>query len=457
MRNLHRLLFAPLISAIIISGCSASSGEKDEKTAKTEVQKETADTEQASGNAEELSALDSPPLPKTLEEIITYPEGSFSSDDLSIDTAEVEAALDAVPEVPEDASDEELKEIFGYLYSQFKKEYQDPRAIMESATEVKGPDSESSSSQESQASFNVEIVLDSSGSMANKLGSKTRMELAKESIKKFASSLPEEANISLRVYGHKGTGSDSDKKMSCSSNELVYSPQPYNEGGLDSALDQFNPAGWTPLAQSLIEAQKDLAQFEGQDNKNMVYVVSDGIETCDGNPIEAAKDLKDSGVAPVVNIIGFDVKGKDQKQLEEVAKAAGGTYQNVTSQQQLQDQLDKAVEESMKWRTWYYEERTKYQKDFNYQKLDIRSIKNEWVKNHNIEKSKITMSLSQIKQNGKITDEQLSQITDFRDEYYKRQREVIDELTKVLIDVNEADKENIRKQLDELYEKNVSN
>jgi Ca-activated chloride channel homolog len=456
MRNLTRILFAPLMIAIIISGCSASGGEDDKQVQKEEVQKEKADAGQAAGNAGGSSELDSPPLPESLEEIFSYPKGSFSSEDLSIDTADIEAALNAVPEVPKDASEEELKEIFGYLYSLYKMEYQDPRAIMESASEVKGPDSEGNS-QESPASFNVEIVLDSSGSMANKLGSKTRMELAKDSIKDFASSLPEEANISLRVYGHKGTGADSDKKMSCSSNELVYSPQPYNEGQLDSALDKFNPAGWTPLAQSLIEAQKDLAQFEGQDNKNMVYVVSDGIETCDGNPVEAAKNLKDSGVAPVVNIIGFDVKGKDQKQLEEVAKAAGGTYQNVTSQQQLQDELNKAVEESLKWRTWYYEERTKSLEDFNNQKLDIRSIKNDWVKNHNIEKAKITTSLSQIKQNGSITDEQLSQLTDFRDAYYKGQRDVIDDLAKVLIDAKQSDLENTRKQIDQLYEKNVSN
>ncbi|OXT14854.1 amino acid dehydrogenase [Bacillus sp. OG2] len=456
MRKLSRILFAPLLIGSIISGCSASGGEDDKQVQKQEVKKEKADADQAVGNADNPSKLESPPLPVSLEEIFSYPEGSFSSEDLSIDTSDTEAALNAVPAVPEDASDEEIKELFGYLYSLYKMEYQDPRAIMESASEVEGPESEGGS-QESPASFNVEIVLDASGSMANKLGSKTRMELAKESIKEFASSLPEEANISLRVYGHKGTGSDSDKKMSCSSNELVYPPQPYNEGELNSALDKFNPAGWTPLAQSLIEAQKDLAQFEGQDNKNMVYVVSDGIETCDGNPVEAAKDLKDSGVAPVVNIIGFDVKGKDQQQLEEVAKAAGGTYQNVTSQQQLQNELNKAVEESLKWRTWYYEERMNSLEDFNTQKLDIRSIKNDWVKNHNIEKAKITTSLSQIKQKGKITDEQLSQLTDFRDDYYKSQRQVIDDLANVLIDAKQSDMESIRQQIDELYEKNVSN
>ena len=38
-----------------------------------------------------------------------------------------------------------------------------------------------------------------------------KMDLAKNAINKYASGLPQDSVISLRVYGHKGTGSDSDK------------------------------------------------------------------------------------------------------------------------------------------------------------------------------------------------------------------------------------------------------
>ncbi|SIB65223.1 Uncharacterised protein [Mycobacteroides abscessus subsp. abscessus] len=114
MRKLSRILFAPLLIGSIISGCSASGGEDDKQVQKQEVKKEKADADQAVGNADNPSKLESPPLPVSLEEIFSYPEGSFSSEDLSIDTSDTEAALNAVPAVPEDASDEEIKELFGY-------------------------------------------------------------------------------------------------------------------------------------------------------------------------------------------------------------------------------------------------------------------------------------------------------------------------------------------------------
>lgn len=67
-------------------------------------------------------------------------------------------------------------------------------------------------------------------------------------------------------------------------------------------------------------------------NPNIVYVVSDGIETCDDDPIKATEELKNSSIAPIVHVIGFDLSSKDPKQLEEIAKAAGGTYTNVKNQ-----------------------------------------------------------------------------------------------------------------------------
>ena len=57
----------------------------------------------------------------------------------------------------------------------------------------------------------IAIILDASGSMKNVQGGKILMEIAKESIQEFASNLPDHAHISLRIYGHKGTGSDQDK------------------------------------------------------------------------------------------------------------------------------------------------------------------------------------------------------------------------------------------------------
>ncbi|WP_029191178.1 hypothetical protein [Ornithinibacillus scapharcae] len=54
------------------------------------------------------------------------------------------------------------------------------------------------------------------------IGDKTMMQIAKESIKDFLEQVPEEANVSLRVYDHKGSSSNSDKELSCSTIEQLY-------------------------------------------------------------------------------------------------------------------------------------------------------------------------------------------------------------------------------------------
>src|SRR5690606_25194003 len=130
----------------------------------------------------------------------------------------------------------------------------------------------------------------------------------------------------------------------CSSSELVYPLAPYDQSTFQSSLDKTQPAGWTPIQLALNEAQKDLAPFKGDANTNIVYLVSDGISTCDDDPVGAAKSLYNSDITPIVNVIGFNIDHEGQKQLKEVAKATEGTYQDVQNAESLQKELDQATE-----------------------------------------------------------------------------------------------------------------
>ena len=177
---------------------------------------------------------------------------------------------------------------------------------------------------------NVSILLDASGSMAQKVGGKTKMELAKEAINEFLSSMPEGAQVSLRVYGHEGSNADSDKKISCDSTEVVYDLKAYDKSAFSNSLDSFKPTGWTPIAKAITEAKSDFEKA-GNEGQNIIYIVSDGVETCDGDPVKAAKELHDSNIAAVVNVIGFNVDSAGQKQLISVAQAGGGKYETVNS------------------------------------------------------------------------------------------------------------------------------
>src|SRR5699024_4008431 len=77
--------------------------------------------------------------------------------------------------------------------------------------------------------INVLIVLDLSGSMKKELDGESMISIARKAVLDFISGLPDGANVGLRVYGHVGSGKDTDKAYSCSSSELIYDVQPYDK------------------------------------------------------------------------------------------------------------------------------------------------------------------------------------------------------------------------------------
>lgn len=164
-------------------------------------------------------------------------------------------------------------------------------------------------------------------------GNRTRMEAAKEAVLEFAEQIPEEATISMRVYGHKGSGSKVDKDLSCSSTENLYNGT-FDKGEFQKSLQSVQPAGWTPIGLVLEKVKEDIpANVEDV----IVYVVSDGIETCDGDPVNAAKKLASDNIETVVNIIGFDVDDEGQRLLKEVASAGNGEFTYVSSERDLKE------------------------------------------------------------------------------------------------------------------------
>ncbi|QKG83173.1 hypothetical protein GXN76_00980 [Kroppenstedtia pulmonis] len=74
--------------------------------------------------------------------------------------------------------------------------------------------------------------------------------------------------------------------------------------------------------------------------KSVVYIVSDGVETCGGDPVKEAKDLHQSEIEAVVNIIGFDLNEAEEESLKKVAKAGGGSYKAAENQADMEDYFD---------------------------------------------------------------------------------------------------------------------
>jgi len=183
--------------------------------------------------------------------------------------------------------------------------------------------------------LNIVIALDASGSMNGKVAGGQKMEIAKQAINNFVDTLPERANVGLIVYGHKGSNSESQKQESCAGVEPVYQIGKLNKGEFLRVVNSFNPTGWTPLASAIAKSGEALNGQTSETSTNLVYVVSDGIETCGGNPVQSAKNLNQSNIKAVVNIIGFDVDNAAQTQLKQAASAGGGQYFDAKNSDEL--------------------------------------------------------------------------------------------------------------------------
>ncbi|MDD0821052.1 VWA domain-containing protein [Bacillus cereus] len=202
-------------------------------------------------------------------------------------------------------------------------------------------------------SLNVEILLDASGSMAGKVNGEVKMEAAKKAIYNYLDKIPDNANVMLRVYGHKGSNNENDKSLSCESSEVMYPLQPYKKEQFNAVLSKFGPKGWTPLASAIESVNDDFKEYTGEENLNVVYIVSDGEETCGGDPVNAAKNLNQSSTHAVVNIIGFDVKNSEQQQLKNTAEAGKGNYATVSTADELYQTLNTEYEKLYKeWENW---------------------------------------------------------------------------------------------------------
>lgn len=207
--------------------------------------------------------------------------------------------------------------------------------------------------------INILFILDASGSMAESISGGVKMDLAKQSLKKYAESLPAGTNVGLMVYGHKGSNNAKDKAVSCAGIETIYPMGEMNKSVFEAAFSKFSPTGWTVIGGALRKSVDLFAGREGQNNH--VIVISDGIETCGSDPAGAAKELKNLSINPQIDVIGLAVDAAARTQLEEVAKIGGGTYKPANSALELEDALKKTIEAARQSLVCSFKTSTAYQ------------------------------------------------------------------------------------------------
>ena len=99
----------------------------------------------------------------------------------------------------------------------------------------------------------------------------------------------------------------------------------------------------TPLAESIRQAMDDFVFDPARINS--IVMLSDGIETCGGDPCGLVEELKAQGINFTMHVIGLDVDEPTREQLMCIAGAGEGTYHDAQSEQELDQALEKIQEE----------------------------------------------------------------------------------------------------------------
>jgi von Willebrand factor type A domain/Squalene-hopene cyclase C-terminal domain len=191
--------------------------------------------------------------------------------------------------------------------------------------------------EQAAARRNIEILLDASGSMKLPLGKSTRIATARQVLQDVLAKIPDDFNVGLRVYARRYS---SRQKETCTDTELLRPIQKLDRQQLLSAVKQVVPRGETPLVYSILQGPADLKAVGG----GSVIVVTDGEETCGGDPVTAAQQLKDAGMPITLNIVGFTLTGKKvEQQLTQLAEATGGHYCGAENGEALTRALTRAA------------------------------------------------------------------------------------------------------------------
>ncbi|MDH3213117.1 MAG: VWA domain-containing protein [Myxococcales bacterium] len=184
----------------------------------------------------------------------------------------------------------------------------------------------------------VEIVVDASNSMWGRMQGRPKISVAQEILQDSLDWLPNDLRVALRVYGHQHKR----ELRNCEDSQLLV---PFASGSRDrirSAIGEFRPRGQTPLAYSLQQVAGDFGGFRGE---RAVVLVTDGIESCGGDPVAAARALQHGGRTPV-HVIGFGLASggdEDSASLRAIAQASGGRYLTARSAEELRDALTVTV------------------------------------------------------------------------------------------------------------------
>ncbi|SHE71521.1 von Willebrand factor type A domain-containing protein [Seinonella peptonophila] len=287
-----------------------------------------------------------------VEQILTDPgEGKYSGS-----LYDQQKVFQAIDQMPKGLSEEKL---YAYLLGLVGENYNKEYGVINEVAQVNYQQSYQELQRRWQPrnikkvngklpkKVNLVILLDASNSMADMVDKKTKWQLTQEISLKMANSAPPGSSIFVRSYGARSK----DKSLSCQKTDALFRSPLYQgakQGNqLKSVMGKIHPSGWSPLTVAMKDAERDFSKMKNHDQQteNILFIVTDNGETCQGDPIAIAKKWRDGPLKIRTHILGMRITGRKESQLQKIAELTFGHYENARNERDFLEMMKLNLED----------------------------------------------------------------------------------------------------------------
>lgn len=183
------------------------------------------------------------------------------------------------------------------------------------------------------------FIYDASNSMNGQWEGQSKHTTAKNLLNTALDSLTgiEDLQVALRVYGHSKSYLNGQE---CNDTKLEV---PFKFGNIEeikTKLKTIRPKGTTPIALSLERTKDDFPYCK--DCRNIIILITDGVEECNGDPCAVSLALQKNGIILKPFVIGLGLRDDFKKQFKCV-----GNYFDVTSPRVFSNVLDIVISQAL--------------------------------------------------------------------------------------------------------------
>ena len=193
----------------------------------------------------------------------------------------------------------------------------------------------------SQPTNRILFIFDDSYSMYAPWNSNIKIEVAKKIMGEFLDSLKTIPNLelALRCYGHQ-TFIKPERNCKDTKLEVPFATASKSAPLIKQRIQKLEPLGTTPIAYSLGESAADFTPCSNC--RNIIILITDGIEECGGVPCEVSSELQRKGIflRPFVIGVGLDVKFAD-------VFGCMGKFYDVSNEANFKDVLQLVLTEAI--------------------------------------------------------------------------------------------------------------